>query len=96
MKAAFTLHGPWAELLTARSRTRDTLASLGRRSGLHPNHISTLETGHGNPSPRTILRLADALGVEPADLYPSNSTPNAAAKRWIPVLRGQQPTGGAA
>lgn len=36
--------------------------------GLHPTYISDLELGRRNVSLETMLRLATALGVDPAQL----------------------------
>jgi transcriptional regulator with XRE-family HTH domain len=45
-------------------------AELGSRSGLHPDHIGRLERGDWQGGSRidNIRKLAEALGVEPADL----------------------------
>lgn len=38
-------------------------AELARRSGVSQGHLSQIERGDRNASPRTIKRLADGLGV---------------------------------
>jgi len=41
---------------------------LSRMTGIAVHTISRLETGKQRAQPRTIRKLADALGVEPKDL----------------------------
>jgi transcriptional regulator with XRE-family HTH domain len=43
-------------------------ADLAARSGVSRWTISHLERGRGEPHPQTTERLAEALGVEPAEL----------------------------
>ena len=45
-------------------------AELGSRSGLHPDHIGRLERGTWKGGTRidNIRKLAEALGVDPAEL----------------------------
>ena len=45
-------------------------AELGARAGLHPDHIGRLERGDWQGGSRidNIRKLAEALGVSPADL----------------------------
>jgi len=46
--------------------SRDELA---KASGIHRDHIGRLERGYeGEPRPPTIRKLAEALGVDPAEL----------------------------
>lgn len=42
---------------------------LAERSGLHRTYISPIELGQRNVSIDNIWRLADALGVQPGDLF---------------------------
>jgi transcriptional regulator with XRE-family HTH domain len=44
---------------------------LGDRAGLHFSEVSRLERGLRDPRLTTIVRLAGALQVPPADLLPS-------------------------
>jgi transcriptional regulator with XRE-family HTH domain len=50
---------------------------LARRAGIHSTAIGRFERGKREPRLRSILRLAEGLGVEPdrlvADLNPCNS-----------------------
>jgi transcriptional regulator with XRE-family HTH domain len=41
---------------------------LGRRSGIHPTAIGRFERGDREPRLRSILRLAEGLGVKPGRL----------------------------
>jgi transcriptional regulator with XRE-family HTH domain len=42
--------------------------ALAERAELHFTYVSSLERGRRNVSLRNIVRLADALNVDPADL----------------------------
>jgi HTH-type transcriptional regulator, competence development regulator len=44
------------------------IGDLSRESGVHRNVISKLENGRGGAYPETIRKLAEALGVDPAEL----------------------------
>lgn len=55
-------------LRVARRRKRLTQDQLAERSGVDQTHISGLETGRRGPSQDVRERLADALGVSPAEL----------------------------
>ena len=45
-----------------------SLRDLARRSGVAYDTINRLELGKQNAQPRTIRRLAEALGVQPKEL----------------------------
>ena len=45
-----------------------SLRDLGERSGVAFDTINKLENEHREAQPRTIRRLAEALGVEPKEL----------------------------
>ena len=51
-----------------RERKALSQRDLAERSGINRVTIARLETGLQAPHPRTTRRLAEALGVEPADL----------------------------
>lgn len=46
-----------------------TQSDLAQRVGVQPNYIVYLEKGERKPSDRTVLKMADALGIDRADLY---------------------------
>jgi transcriptional regulator with XRE-family HTH domain len=43
--------------------------ALSLRSGVHRNYIGGIERGERQPSVLVIVRLAEALGVDPGDLF---------------------------
>ncbi len=45
-----------------------TQKELGLRAGIEGKNVSSYETGHLNPSARTLQRFAEALGVTAEDL----------------------------
>ena len=55
-------------LAAARRSAELTQEQLAERAGLHPVTISTLETATRAASVPTLVRLAHALGVDPAQL----------------------------
>lgn len=60
------------ELRLAKFWSRDELAS---ESGIHRDHIGRLERGEGgNSHPPTVRKLAEALGVPPAELVLGEAT----------------------
>jgi len=71
-----------------RQRASLTLQELSRRSGLAVSTISKIENGQLSPSYETILRLADGLQVDVAELFNTEPSVNAAGRRSI-TRRGQ-------
>jgi transcriptional regulator with XRE-family HTH domain len=51
-----------------RHQRRVSQETLGERSGLHRTYIGHVERGEVNPSLWNVLRIAAALGVDPAEL----------------------------
>jgi HTH-type transcriptional regulator, competence development regulator len=49
-------------------RTGRSLRELGERSGVAFDAINKLELGKRSAQPRTVRKLAEALGVEPREL----------------------------
>ena len=56
------------KLRKLRSRRLWLIGDLATESGVHRNVISKLENDRGGAYPETIRKLAEALGVEPAEL----------------------------
>lgn len=56
-------------LRTQRGISQATLAEMSKTS---LNTIKSIEKGHANPSMSTLAQIAEALGVEPADLLRAN------------------------
>lgn len=57
-------------LLDLRERADMTQESLADAAGLHWTYIGQVERGERNLTYRSILRLADGLGVAPSELMP--------------------------
>ncbi len=57
-----------ARLRQLRQERALSLRELGERSGVAFDTINKLENEHREAQPRTIRRLAEALGVEPREL----------------------------
>lgn len=51
-------------LIDARRRSGLTQQALAARSGIRQSVISRLERGNGNPSVRTLQRLAEGMGMK--------------------------------
>jgi predicted RNase H-like HicB family nuclease len=60
---------PLPRLREIRERESLTQEDLAHKSGVGRATIAALETGSRRAQPRTVRRLADALGVETAELY---------------------------
>ncbi len=56
------------KLRKLRSRRLWLIGDLAAESGVHRNVISKLENGRGGAYPETIRKIAEALGVAPAEL----------------------------
>lgn len=50
-----------------------TGAELAARSGLSPGAVSQIENGKRTPASTTVMKLAQGLGVEVADLFPKKA-----------------------
>lgn len=55
-------------LAAARKQAGLSQEETGLKASIHPTWISHLESGQGNPTLDTIVRLAAALETKPADL----------------------------
>ncbi len=56
------------KLRKLRSRRLWLIGDLATESGVHRNVISKLENDRGGAYPETIRKIAEALGVDPAEL----------------------------
>jgi len=73
----------------ARARAGLTLAEVGARTGLRPDVISRYERGKRLPDALRIQALADALGVNVAELAPGGPWPDdAITARIVRLLDG--------
>lgn len=72
------------ELIRIRRRGRYSLEALARRSGISSGLLSEIERGKGNPSYFTLLKLAEALDMEPSEFFPVTS-----ATGHDPVVRAE-------
>jgi len=48
-----------------------TLDELSRLTGIASSNLSQIETGKTDPRWSTVMRILDALGIEPSDLLPA-------------------------
>jgi transcriptional regulator with XRE-family HTH domain len=57
---------------TLRKARRDldlSQEAVGRRAGMHANHVGAIERGTKDLRASTLLRLIEALGMTPAELF---------------------------
>jgi DNA-binding XRE family transcriptional regulator len=54
---------PGVRLMRARSRAKMTQAGLSKVSGVAVNTIINFENGRTNPRPKTLMALAEAVGI---------------------------------
>ncbi len=66
-------------------------SDLARQAGLGRDSISQYVRANNTPSPRNLKKLADALGVEPVELYPNYEA--AAVEEEMPALSFRQMPG---
>lgn len=59
-----------ARLRALRDAAELTQAALAEKAGIQVNSIARLERGAYQPTWITVLKLAEALGVEPNDFRP--------------------------
>jgi transcriptional regulator with XRE-family HTH domain len=64
-----------AKLRAAREAAGLTQIQAGERSGVHHVSIAKFETDKSTPTLRVLYRLADAYGVDVADLLPTAKKP---------------------
>ncbi len=56
----------------ARELSQEALAAV---AGVHPKHLSEIERANKDPRATTVIRLAEALGLTPAELYARSEAP---------------------
>jgi transcriptional regulator with XRE-family HTH domain len=79
------------ELRKHRMAAGMTLDKLARRSRLTPNYVGSIENGHRDPSLSTIVALAGALDVEPAELLGGVSEPSSSALQAARLIDSLSP-----
>jgi transcriptional regulator with XRE-family HTH domain len=67
-------------------------AKLAVRADMDPATLNRLEQGKGNPNLRTLERVADALGVEVADLLGKGEAPPPAQQSFNGLLEEERRT----
>jgi transcriptional regulator with XRE-family HTH domain len=68
-------------LRRARELSQEALAAM---ADINPKHLSEIERANKDPRATTVIRLADALGMTPAELYAhTQGTP--AGDAWKPA-----------
>lgn len=70
-----------ALLKAARERCGLSQIQAAQRSGVHAVSIARFETDARTPSIATLIKLARAYGVKPADLIPADETPEKKPKK---------------
>lgn len=78
---------PPPRLQELRERQILSKGELAKRAGTRPETITRLESGEGSAWPRTIRKLAEALGVGYEELYEEHTAQKARAPRERPVER---------
>lgn len=72
-----------ARIRALRKHAGLSLREFGMMTGVHHNQILSIEQGEGNPSLRTLLRIADGLGVSLCDLLPDGHGDEEGALYWF-------------
>lgn len=52
------------QLIALREKRGLSQSELARQTGINQSEISRIERGSGNPTEKTLIRLADALGAD--------------------------------
>src|SRR3972149_3701047 len=60
-----------SRIMQIRTQRRLTQSELGKRSGLASSYLSRIENRKLEPGPKTLLKIAEALGVKVADFFES-------------------------
>lgn len=64
-----------------------TGAQLAAKAGMVPSAVSQIETGRRSPSSASVVKLAEALGARPGDLFPADTQPSLAEGEMEAALR---------
>ena len=70
-------------LVAARSRRGTSQKTVARLAGIDPSYLSRVESGKVHPTVRTVMKIANALGVSANDLL--GSPPRGSEDRPCPV-----------
>lgn len=75
----------WAKIVglnvrRLRSERRVSREQLAALADVDTRNLGRIETGEGNPTLSVMVRLADALGIEPASLF-QHSAPNRSSRK---------------
>lgn len=78
-------------LRRARELSQEALAAM---AGVNPKHLSEIERANKDPRATTVMRLAEALGLSPAELY-AQTEATRGDDGWKPAASlGTGPDGG--
>lgn len=72
-----------ARIRTLRKRAGLSLREFGMMTGVHHNQILSIEQGEGNPSLRTLFRIAGGLGISLCDLLPDDRGSEKSGLYWF-------------
>jgi transcriptional regulator with XRE-family HTH domain len=64
-----------------------TGAQLAAKSGMAPSAVSQIETGKRNPSSTSVIKLAQALGIDAGALFPKEPQPSLYESEMEATLR---------
>ena len=54
---------------TLRKQKRLSQEDLAEKAGLHPTYVGGVERGERNPSFESVLKISEALGISPSQLF---------------------------
>lgn len=70
-----------AKIRSLRKQAGLTLVQLGERTGRHPMALQAIESGRKNASRAMILGIANALGVDVAELMEDDASSSSESRR---------------
>lgn len=68
-----------------------TLDQLSLLTGIASSNLSQIETGKTDPRWSTVMRILDALGIEPSDLLPAQGFRSRVVELKAEDVRGSDP-----